>query len=91
MSKLTDWINNKVNEFEVEMEPKKNEKLEEKQTKKKLKKAKKTIKDIADERDLYRDKYMAILEEKERGSINIYIIKIKPTKQKLMKKKPAKK
>ena len=53
MSKLTDWINNKVNEFEVEMEPKKNEKLEEKQTKKKLKKAKKTIKDIADERDLY--------------------------------------
>ena len=64
MSKLTDWINNKVNEFEVEMEPKKNEKLEEKQTKKKLKKAKKTIKDIADERDLYRDKYMAILEEK---------------------------
>lgn len=67
MRKLTDWINNKVNEFEVEMEPKKNEKLEEKQTKKKLKKAKKTIKDIADERDLYRDKYMAILEEKGEG------------------------
>lgn len=63
MSKLMDYINEKVFDGEVA----KNERNEEKQTKKKLKTAKAQLKDVAEDRDLYRDKYIAILEEKGEG------------------------
>lgn len=63
MSKLMNYINDKI----LENEPNKNERLEEKQTKKKLKTAKAKLKETSEERDLYRDKYIAILEEKGEG------------------------
>lgn len=63
MSKLMDYINEKVFDGEVA----KNERNEEKQTKKKLKTAKAQLKDVAEDRDLYRDKYIALLEEKGEG------------------------
>lgn len=63
MGKLMNYINDKI----LENEPNKNERLEEKQTKKKLKTAKAKLKETTEERDLYRDKYIAILEEKGDG------------------------
>ncbi|MBQ3474560.1 MAG: hypothetical protein IJH20_00090 [Bacilli bacterium] len=63
MSKLMDYINDKF----IENEPSKNEKLEEKQTKKKLKTAKAQLKEVTEDRDLLRDKYIALLEEKGDG------------------------
>lgn len=63
MSKLMDYINEKFIDNEVSI----NEKKEERQTKKKLKTAKVKIKEISEERDLYKDKYIAILEEKGEG------------------------
>lgn len=63
MSKLMDYINEKV--FDGEFT--KNERNEEKQTKKKLKTAKAQLKDVTEDRDLYRDKYIALLEEKGEG------------------------
>lgn len=63
MSKLMDYINEKVFDGEVV----KNERNEEKQTKKKLKTAKAQLKDVMKDRDLYRDKYIALLEEKGEG------------------------
>lgn len=63
MSKLMDYINEKVFDGEVA----KNERNEEKQTKKKLKTAKAQLKDVMKDRDLYRDKYIALLEEKGEG------------------------
>lgn len=69
MSKLMNYINDKI----LENEPARNERLEEKQTKKKLKTAKAKLKDTTDERDLFRDKYIALLEEKGEG-FNQYLI-----------------
>lgn len=60
---LIDYISNKAIDSEVD----KNERMEKKQDKYKLKTAKTQIKELTKDRDLFRDKYMAILEEKGEG------------------------
>lgn len=58
---------NFINEKLIESEINDNERKEEKQTKKKLKVAKTNLKDMTADRDLYRDKYISLLEEKGEG------------------------
>ena len=58
---------NYIQEVLVDNEISKNERNEERQTKKKLKTAKNQLKEMTTERDLYRDKYITLLEEKGEG------------------------
>ena len=60
---LMDFINEKIIDSEIN----ENDREEKRQTKKKFKAAKKSLKDMTADRDLYRDKYIAILEEKGEG------------------------
>lgn len=60
---LMDFINEKI----IDSELNENDREEKRQTKKKFKTAKKSLKDMTADRDLYRDKYIAILEEKGEG------------------------
>lgn len=60
---LMNFINEKIMDAEI-ME---NDRKEKKQTKKKLKAAKTNLKEMTIDRDLYREKYIAILEEKGEG------------------------
>ena len=60
---LMDFINEKI----IDSEFNKNDREEKRQTKEKFKIAKKSLKDMTADRDLYRDKYIALLEEKGEG------------------------
>lgn len=66
---LLDFINEKV----IEREDETNTIVENKQMKKKIKAHKKVLKDVIEERDLIREKYIAILEEKGEG-FNQYLL-----------------
>ena len=57
---LMDFINEKI----IDSGFNKNDREEKRQTKEKFKVAKKSLKDMTADRDLYRDKAIALLEEK---------------------------